>query len=69
MNSAWKGDNVGYHGLHLWVAKYKEKTGECEHCGFQKETQWANIDGKYRRCLDDFIELCSPCHVAFDRGR
>jgi len=71
---AWKGEAVGYGGLHSWVARHKTKTGVCEDCGSNvgtkrpSGTQWANISGEYRRDLGDFRELCARCHWHFDRG-
>jgi hypothetical protein len=64
----WKGDEVGYRSLHLWVDLHGVKTGRCVECGREvgvargTGTQWANISGEYRRDLDDFRELCIPCH-------
>src|SRR5262245_29698370 len=59
----WKGDEVGYFGLHAWVYRHKTKTGRCSECGDRPETRtdWANVSGEYRRDLDDFVELCVPC--------
>ena len=66
----WKGDNVGYKGLHKWVKKCKGKPKICEHCGIdceEKRLEWANIDHKYKRNLDDFISLCCKCHRCYDK--
>jgi hypothetical protein len=71
----WKGERVSYSGLHHWVGKNKVKTGICEDCRQdvgnkgRRGTQWANISGEYRRDLDDFRELCPPCHRRFDGSR
>lgn len=71
----WKGDGVGYSGLHTWVSRHKTKIGVCQDCGrdvgtnWPRGTQWANVSGEYRRDLDDFRELCTPCHRRFDLGR
>jgi hypothetical protein len=73
----WKGDDVSYDVLHLWVRYNKKKTGVCSHCGRTPEprgnrkygTEWANVSGEYRRDLNDFIELCRPCHTKFDERR
>ena len=29
--------------------------------------QWANIDRKYRRDLNDFVPLCFSCHTKYDK--
>jgi len=41
---------------------------KCEFCGTTqaKRFEWANIDGEYRRNLDDFIRLCKKCHNDYD---
>lgn len=71
INYAWKGDKVSYVGLHQWVSRWKGKPKMCEMCGStsSKKYQWANIDHKYRRVLEDFIRLCIPCHVKYDNEK
>lgn len=70
----WKGDAVGYGGLHMWVAQHKDKTGICASCDAEvgtarrRGTEWANVSGRYLRDLGDFVELCIPCHRARDRA-
>ena len=70
----WKGDAVGYFGLHSWVARHKKKTGVCTSCAAvvgtacHTGTEWANVSGRYLRDLDDFVELCIPCHRARDHA-
>lgn len=69
-NSMWKGDNVGYCGIHRWVQRHKGKPKICEHCGATKEERklhWANKDHNYSRNLDDYIALCVPCHRKHDK--
>lgn len=67
----WKGDKVGYYTLHIWVRKYKGSPDTCEHCGRQSKShrmiQWANVDHKYRRKLEDYMALCVPCHRKHDK--
>jgi hypothetical protein len=70
----WKGDDVGYRGLHLWVEKHLGKPNKCSHCGKlsdeEREMQWANISGKYLRVITDWIRLCRKCHAVMDgRGK
>jgi hypothetical protein len=67
-NPQWKGDQVSYRELHRWVAKHRTKTGECERCGAEGETQWANKSHKYQRDLADWLELCRKCHRNHDSG-
>lgn len=61
----WKGDNVGYDGVHDWLDTYFNKK-ECEFCGALERLQWANKDGKYRRIREDYFVLCVKCHKKYD---
>lgn len=63
----YKGDKVGYHALHRWVSNHRGKASLCIECGATKNVQWANKSHEYKRELDDFIELCSKCHRAYDK--
>lgn len=67
-NPIWKGDDVSYAGLHIWVRKWKGKPNHCENCGSQGKSkyQWANVDRKYRRVLEDYIPMCPSCHKKYD---
>lgn len=61
-------NEAGYSALHKWVTKWKVKPDACENCGKTNcRIEWANIDHKYRRVLDDYIPLCVSCHFHFDR--
>ncbi len=62
----WKGTEVSYGALHVWVKKHKTKTGTCSECGQTRYTEWANISGEYTRDLDDYREVCKPCHMRID---
>lgn len=65
---AWKGDSVGKEALHNWVQKHQGKPNRCEHCETTnaKVFDWANISGKYKRDLYDWVRLCRKCHAKFD---
>ena len=67
-NNAWKGDDVGYHGLHRWVVKMKGKPSLCEKCGTTKakKFEWANKSGLYKRDVNDWIRMCTKCHHDYD---
>lgn len=65
--NAWKGDSVGYGGLHQWVYKNLGKAIKCENGCMAKRYEWANISGEYKRDLDDFKQLCKSCHLKFDQ--
>ena len=72
-NYAWKGDDAGYQSIHKWVRRFKGLPKACSKCGLKRERQgrawnveWANIDHKYRRNLNDYIALCIPHHKEHD---
>lgn len=69
-NYAWKGEKVSYRGLHQWIRRKKGIPDTCCNCGKVSQKprviQWANVDGKYRRDLDDYIPLCCSCHKYHD---
>jgi hypothetical protein len=65
-NARWKGDDVGYSGLHLWVYQKLGKASVCTLCGSTRWVQWANKSKKYQRNTRDWVSLCSVCHRAFD---
>lgn len=67
-NWLWKGDKASYTALHSWVRRWKGKPTKCEVCGSEgiKKYQWANIDHKYRRVLEDYISMCPSCHKKYD---
>ncbi len=66
----WRGDEVEYGGLHKWINKVLGKAKKCSKCGKEgtgREIHWANKDHKYRRNVEDFIELCISCHGEYDK--
>ncbi len=66
-NKKWKGDNVGYSGLHYWVYRQLGKPIKCKHCGTtNKKLQWANKSHQYKRNINDWLSLCVPCHKKYD---
>lgn len=63
---------MGYTSIHKWVRTQKNRTGFCSECGIEagfgrSGTQWHNIDHEYRANLNDYIELCIPCHRVKNR--
>jgi hypothetical protein len=68
-NPMWKGDEVGYDALHDWVKRHRGKPERCQFCGEENASiQWANKSGKYKRKLEDWLELCIKCHVNYDEN-
>jgi hypothetical protein len=64
--SKWKGEKVGYKGLHKWIRQNKPLLIMCENCGEQKSYDLANISGEYKRDINDFKWLCRSCHIKED---
>lgn len=67
LNHKWKGKQVGYYALHSWLGREKTKKGICEHCDNKRRTAWANKSHEYKRDLKDWLELCRPCHMKYDK--
>lgn len=66
-NKAWKGNNVGYNGLHQWVRRKLFKRATCEICRQAPAFEVANISQQYKRDLSDWEWVCRKCHVAKDK--
>jgi len=78
--SNWKGDEVGYHGIHVWLHKNFGKANKCENekCFYPRmgskkflrkpyRYEWALLKGKeYKRIRSNFIQLCIACHRKYD---
>lgn len=71
LSSNWKGDTVGYTGLHAWVRRQLGTPKECEHCDKDglvgRKIHWASKSGEYKRDVDDWIRLCASCHSKYDK--
>jgi len=67
-NPQWKGDAVGKLAVHDWIKRVLGYPNKCEHCKTTtaKKFEWANIDHKYRRNIDDYVRLCTSCHRIYD---
>lgn len=63
----YKGDAVGYHALHTWLRRKLGAPINCEHCGGNKNLEWANKSWTYQRDISDWIALCKKCHGQYDR--
>lgn len=63
----WKGNKVGYSGLHKWIKRNKPKPKFCEDCKEKKPFDLANISGEYKRDIKDFKWVCRGCHIKMDR--
>lgn len=67
-NPAWKGEKVGYWGIHVWVYNNYGKPKKCEDCGSEKEKkyEWASVEHKYLRDRSNWKRLCTKCHRKMD---
>ncbi len=65
---AWKGDRVGYRGLHYWLRRTKGVPERCDQCQSEKSVQWASRDGIYPRDATHYLPLCASCHKIHDLG-
>ena len=58
----WKGDEVGYGALHIWILRHWGKAKKCINGHIEKVYQWANITGIYNRDKVNWAEMCLSCH-------
>lgn len=74
-NPNFRGDDVGYVGIHIWLRKTFGYPIQCEMCGKKGERingkwnlVWALKSGyEYRRVKDNFFHLCNKCHRNYDK--
>ncbi len=69
-NPMWKGDDIGYKAIHVWINVNFGKANMCENpeC-LHKSTkfEWAKIkDMAYERRRENFFMLCIQCHKRYD---
>jgi len=62
----WKGDDVCYSAVHSWIRKHFPPPDFCQKCRKKGNVDAANISGKYKRKISDWLYLCHSCHVKFD---
>lgn len=71
-NHGWKGDDIGYPGVHTWLRDNFKKGGICKECGRTglrgHKIHWANISKTHKRDIKDWVELCVSCHKKYDLG-
>lgn len=69
LNSSWRGDGIGYAGIHARLRARYGSPKRCSRCGTtdkRKTYDWANLDGNYAR-LASFVRLCRSCHWKQDK--
>ena len=57
-NNSWKGDDVGYWGLHKWINRNRPKpqSGKCGICNNRSLRHAVNVTGIYERFQE--LEIC-----------
>lgn len=69
----WKRKEIDYRTIHTWVQKHLGTPTKCRKCKRDGLTRhkihWANISGRYKRTLKDWIRLCAGCHKRYDMSR
>ena len=70
-NPVWKGKNVKYAGLHMWIKSNFGVPKKCMLCGTKEKRtyHWINKDGNYTRNKEDWTTACVPCHKRYDLKR
>lgn len=68
-SNAWKGEQAGYHAIHIWLSKNFIKPDACEQCQATEfsRLEWANLSGEYKRERSDYKAMCPSCHRLFDQ--
>jgi len=67
----WKGNKIGYQGVHQWLRRNYGQPKECEWCNGKnaKRFEWANIYHSFKRDRADYIRLCKSCHSKYDHPK
>jgi len=59
-----------YRDLHKWIQYHYGKATKCVFCnkiGKGREIHWALLkDKKYKRNIENYIQLCVICHGEYD---
>ena len=63
----WKGNDVGYHALHIWVKNRLPKPDLCQQCNNRPSEDLANITGIYSRDFNNWQYMCKKCHTRYDK--
>ena len=71
-NPAWKGDDVGYAGLHTYIRSNWGRADCCENpncSGTCMQFEWSKKDHNtpYTRDRKDYQKLCKLCHRRYDK--
>lgn len=67
-NPSWKGDNIKYQMIHIWLRKNFPKKNVCNFCNKRKNTDYALKKRKiHLRRRNHHFELCRKCHQCYDK--
>ena len=57
-----------YRAIHWWLRVTYGKATYCSNDPNHKAKRydWANISGEYKKDINDYKQLCRPCHFRFD---
>ena len=61
----WKGNSIGYVGIHIRLAR-KIKPTRCINCKRERKLQWAHLGNSYSTDLSEYVTLCVSCHRLYD---
>jgi len=62
----WKGDDITYKSLHVWLNRNMIKPTLCQICHLVPPVELANVTGMYTRDFKNWKYLCIRCHRIFD---
>ena len=62
----WKGDDVGYVGLHMWIRRNFPKPELCHLCREKQPQEVACITSIYNREFKNWAWFCRKCHYLYD---
>jgi hypothetical protein len=65
-NPLWRGNNAGYHALHIWVRRHLSKPELCQVCKLVPPHDLANVTGMYNREFHNWKYMCRKCHMESD---
>jgi hypothetical protein len=69
-NFGWKGDKIGYHGIHAWLRREFGKANKCENINCEHKSKRFNYallrEHKMERKKENFWMLCQSCHEKYD---
>lgn len=77
LNPNYKGDSVGYIGIHIWLRKKYGLAHHCDKCGSigrKNNNKWTisyalKKGSIYERKRSNFIRLCNKDHREYDKTK